>query len=60
MEATGNENVSTFNSEAIVYTNPMFVRRSTYNETRHISVQTHKGTEEKALHKPDVYKVKCA
>ena len=38
----------------------MFVRRRTHNETRHISVQTHRGTEGKALHKPDVCEAKCA
>ena len=38
----------------------MFVRRRAHNETRHISVQTHKGTEGKALQKPDVCEAKCA
>ena len=42
------------------YTNPKFVRRGTHNETRHISVQTQKGTEGKALHKPDVCEAKYA
>ena len=41
-------------------TNPMFVRRSAHNLMTNISVQMSKGTEGKALHKPDVCDAKYA
>ena len=41
-------------------TNPKFVRRSTYNKTRHIRVQLNREPRAKALHKPDVCEAKYA